>query len=122
MKQKKTISRRKKIKYKIRKKVEGTAERPRLVIFRSLKNIYMSLVDDVNHKTLLTVSTLSKDLQDELKPLKTKTEMSKMVGKTVAKKSLELNIKKVVFDRGGYLYHGIVKSAAEGAREGGLNF
>ena len=106
----------------IRKKVYGTTERPRLVVFRSLKNIYGQLVDDSTKKTITTVSSRSKELQEELKSLPDKSQSAKIVGKALAKKALSLNIKRVVFDRNGYLYHGRVKSLAEGAREGGLEF
>ena len=106
----------------IRKKITGTPERPRLVVFRSLKNIYGQLVDDVNKKTITTVSTLSKELRTELKSLPDKSQSAKVVGKALAAKALSLNIKRVVFDRNGYLYHGRVRSLAEGAREGGLEF
>ena len=106
----------------IRKKITGTPERPRLVVFRSLKNIYGQLVDDVNKKTITTVSTLSKELRTELKSLPDKSQSAKVVGKALAEKALSMNIKRVVFDRNGYLYHGRVRSLAEGAREGGLEF
>jgi large subunit ribosomal protein L18 len=106
----------------IRKKVYGTTERPRLVVFRSLKNIYAQLVDDTTKKTLTTVSTLSKDLRAELNSLPDKSQSAKIVGKALATKALSMNIKRVVFDRNGYLYHGRVRALAEGAREGGLLF
>lgn len=106
----------------IRKKVYGTTERPRLVVFRSLKNIYGQLVDDTIKKTLTTVSSRSKELQDQLASLPDKSQSARIVGKALAVKALSLNIKKVVFDRNGYLYHGRVKALAEGAREGGLLF
>ncbi len=100
----------------------GTSERPRLVVFRSLKYIYGQIVDDQQQKTLLSVSNLSKEFREEIKKAKTKTEASKLVGKMLAKKALEKNIKRVVFDRNGYAYHGRVRALAEGAREGGLEF
>ncbi len=106
----------------IRKKVYGTTERPRLVVFRSLKNIYGQLVDDTIKKTITTVSSRSKELQDQLASLPDKSQSARIVGKALAVKALSLNIKKVVFDRNGYLYHGRVKALAEGAREGGLMF
>lgn len=106
----------------IRKKVYGTTERPRLVVFRSLKNIYGQLVDDTIKKTITTVSSRSKELQDQLASLPDKSQSARIVGKALANKALSLNIKKVVFDRNGYLYHGRVKALAEGAREGGLMF
>ena len=100
--------------FRVRKKVNGTSERPRLVIFRSLKHIYAQLVDDVSMKTLMTVT----DAGAEGK----KTEKSAEVGKRIAAKAKEAGITKVVFDRGGYKYHGRVKAVADGAREGGLEF
>ncbi|MCI0696483.1 50S ribosomal protein L18 [candidate division KSB1 bacterium] len=106
----------------IRKKVYGTTERPRLVVFRSLKNIYGQLVDDTIKKTITTVSSRSKELQDQLASLPDKSQSARIVGKALATKALSLNIKRVVFDRNGYLYHGRVKALAEGAREGGLMF
>lgn len=106
----------------IRKKVYGTTERPRLVVFRSLKNIYGQIVDDTTKKTITTVSSRSKELQEQLKSLPDKSQTAKIVGKALAAKAKSLNIKRVVFDRNGYLYHGRVKALAEGAREGGLEF
>ena len=106
----------------IHKAVSGTPERPRLAVYRSLSHIYAQLVDDTSRKTLATISSLRKDLRDELKSAKGKQEKAKLIGKAVAAKAKELNIKKVVFDRSGYLYHGRVKALADGAREGGLEF
>jgi large subunit ribosomal protein L18 len=100
--------------FRVRKKVNGTSERPRLVIYRSLKHIYAQLVDDVAQRTLMTVT----DSGAEGK----KTEKSTEVGKRIAQKAKEAGITKVVFDRGGYKYHGRVKAVADGAREGGLEF
>ena len=108
-------------KKRIRSRVEGTTERPRLSVFRSLKHIYAQVVDDGSGATLLTVSSLSKEVRDELKGLK-KSERAKKVGTLVAKKCLEKKIDKVVFDRNGYLYHGRVAQVADGAREAGLAF
>jgi len=106
----------------IRKKVYGTSERPRLVVFRSLKNIYGQLVDDTAKKTITTVSSRTKELQEELKILVDKSQTAKLVGKALAQKAQSLGFKRVVFDRNGYVYHGRVKALAEGAREGGLEF
>jgi large subunit ribosomal protein L18 len=106
----------------IRKKVYGTTERPRLVVFRSLKNIYGQLVDDTTKKTLTTVSTLSKDLREALNSLPDKSQSARFVGRALAAKAKSMNINRVVFDRNGYLYHGRVRALAEGAREGGLQF
>ena len=108
-------------KLRIRRKLSGTAARPRVTVFRSLKHIYAQVVDDGSGATLLTVSSLSKEVRDELKGLK-KSERAKKVGTLVAKKCLEKKIDKVVFDRNGNLYHGRVKALATGAREAGLKF
>lgn len=118
----KSQKRRERIRYQIRKKLRGTPERPRLVVYRSLDHIYAQIIDDVNARTLLTVSTKSKDVADKLSSLKGKIEKSKLVGKLTAEKAVLSNIKTIVFDRNGYLYHGRVKALADGAREGGLNF
>jgi len=99
---------------RVRKKVTGTTERPRLVIFRSLKHIYAQLVDDTTSRTLMTVS--SHDIEGK------KTEKSTEVGKRIAARAKEAGISRVVFDRAGYRYHGRVKALADGAREGGLEF
>lgn len=109
-------------KIKIRRKISGLASKPRLTVYRSLNNMYVQLIDDSAGNTLVTASTLSKDLKEELKNSKGKISKSKMVGKLVAKKALEKNISQVVFDRNGYRYHGRVKAIADGAREGGLKF
>jgi large subunit ribosomal protein L18 len=101
---------------RVRKRVEGTAERPRLVVFRSLKHIYAQLVDDTAHRTLLTVSDLSVDNGGK------KIERSREVGKAIAERAKAAGITRVVFDRAGYKYHGRVKAVADGAREGGLEF
>ena len=107
---------------RIRRKVFGTAERPRLVISRSLKNFEGQVIDDGTGNTLLGMSTLAKDLDKSGLKKENKTELSKLLGKTLAQKAVEKGIKQVVFDRGGYIYHGRVKAFAEGAREGGLKF
>ncbi|MDN6625936.1 MAG: 50S ribosomal protein L18 [Pisciglobus halotolerans] len=102
---------------RIRSKISGTAERPRLNVFRSNKNIYAQLIDDVAGVTLASASTLDKEVSD-----KTKTEQAAAVGKLIAERGAKKEIKEVVFDRGGYLYHGRVASLAEAARENGLEF
>lgn len=107
---------------RIRKKVRGTPERPRLVVFRSAKHAYAQIVDDVNGKTLVAASTLEKALKEEVAQAKSPIEKFKLIGITIAKRALEKNIAQVVFDRNGYLYHGRVKALADGAREGGLKF
>jgi large subunit ribosomal protein L18 len=106
----------------LRARIKGTAARPRLVVFRSLKHIYGAIIDDAQGKTILQVSTLNKDIAEELKAAKGKTNVSKIVGVALAKKALEKNIQQVVFDRAGHLYHGRLKAFADGAREGGLKF
>ena len=107
------------IKYTIRKKISGTAQLPRLSVFRSNKDIYAQMNDDVNGNTL--ASACSRD-QDIASQKGTKTDKSKMVGEAVAKKAVALGLASCVFDRGGFLYHGRIKAVAEGAREGGLKF
>ncbi len=107
---------------RIRKKVSGTAERPRLTVYRSLNHIYVQLVDDLAGRTILTISSSHKDVSSVLTGAKGKLAASNAVGKRVAQMATEKGIERVCFDRGGYLYHGRVKAVAEGAREGGLNF
>ncbi|MCD7721532.1 MAG: 50S ribosomal protein L18 [Prevotellaceae bacterium] len=109
------IDRRTRIKFRIRKKVRGTAERPRMSVFRSNKQIYVQLINDETGVTLLAASSLGMDV-------KPKTEQAAKVGELIAKKALESGITTVVFDRNGYLYHGRVKQVADAARNGGLKF
>ncbi|MGA8264348.1 MAG: 50S ribosomal protein L18 [Ignavibacteriaceae bacterium] len=109
-------------KIKIRKKISGTAERPRLTIYRSLSNVYAQLIDDTTGKTLVSASSLNKEVVEEIKNAKGKIAKSKVVGSFLAKKAVEQNISSVVFDRNGYRYHGRIQAIAEGAREGGLKF
>jgi large subunit ribosomal protein L18 len=113
------VLRRQKIRYGIRRKVSGTTEKPRLAVFRSNTDIYVQLIDDVNGKTIAAASSKDKDIAAQKG---TKIEKSKLVGAALARKAAELGITAIVFDRGGYLYHGRVKSVADGAREGGLQF
>lgn len=108
-----------KIKYRIRRKISGAAAKPRLSVFRSNSDIYAQLIDDDNGVTLASASSRQKDIQAQKAP---KTEKGKMVGAAIATKAKELGITTVVFDRGGYIYHGRVKAVAEGAREGSLDF
>ncbi|KYF80803.1 MULTISPECIES: 50S ribosomal protein L18 [Sorangium] len=108
-------------KLRIRKKVEGTPERPRLSVFRSTKHIYAQVIDDVSGKTLAHASTLSKDLKGSLDE-DNKVEAAKKVGALIARICKEKQIDKVVFDRNGYLYHGRVSALAQAAREAGLDF
>ena len=107
---------------RIRKKVKGTAERPRLAVYRSLNHIYAQLVDDLGGRTILTVSSLDKEVVPKGSTIKGKLEAGKLVGKKIAALAKEKGIDRVCFDRGGYLYHGRVKAVADGAREGGLSF
>ena len=103
---------------RVRRKITGTAERPRLCVFRSNSNLYVQLVDDVAGNTLAQASTLDK----EVKTKHANKEAAKEVGALIAKRALDKKIDTVVFDRGGYIYHGVVKELAEAAREGGLKF
>jgi len=112
------LSRRDRIKKGIRKRVSGSSERPRLSVFRSNKGIYAQIIDDVTGKTVVSASSLSKDFASN----GNKSDQSVAVGKLVAQKAIAAGITSVVFDRNGYLYHGRVKSLADGAREGGLIF
>jgi len=114
--------RREKIRKRVRSKIFGTPERPRLSVYRSLKHIYAQIIDDTKGHTLVAMSSLSKEIRDEVKNCKTKTDVIRVVGLALAKKALEKGITKVVFDRNGYKYHGRVKALAEAAREGGLIF
>ena len=111
--------RREKIKFRVRKKVAGTTGRPRLSVFRSNSDIYAQLIDDSAGKTLASASSRDKDIVAQKG---TKVEKSKLVGAAIARKASDLGLLDVIFDRGGYLYHGRVKAVAEGAREGGLKF
>jgi large subunit ribosomal protein L18 len=114
------LERRTRIKMRIRKKINGTAEVPRLAVYRSNKQIYVQVVDDLKGETILSASSKEKDIaaQTGIK----KTEQAKLVGKLLAVKCKEKGIEKIVFDRSGYKYHGRVKSLADAAREGGLKF
>ncbi len=110
---------RQKIRYRIRKKIAGTVVKPRLAVYRSNAEIYAQLIDDNNGVTLVAASSRDKDIAAQKV---TKTEKSKLVGASIAQKALALGLTTCVFDRGGNLYHGRVKSVADGAREGGLQF
>ncbi len=112
-------ARRQRIRFNIRRNIGGTTQKPRLSIFRSNTDIYVQLIDDTQGTTIASASTKDKDIKAQQG---TKSEKSKLVGAAVARKAVELGVKEVVFDRGGYLYHGRVKSVADGAREGGLQF
>lgn len=106
---------------RVRKKVHGTPERPRLNVFRSLNHIYAQIIDDEAGVTLVAASTIDRELRPKMKGL-TKTEQARLVGLTVAQRAVAQGITQVVFDRGGYKYIGRVKALADGAREGGLEF
>lgn len=109
-------------KKRVRKKISGTPESPRLTVFRSLKHIYAQVIDDTTAKTLVESSSLSKEIQSKVNEKGSNKEGASLVGKSVAERALKKGIKKVVFDRNGFLYHGRVKSLAEAAREAGLEF
>lgn len=113
------LSRRQNIRFRIRAKIAGTAQKPRLSVFRSNKDIYVQLIDDVNSVTIAAASSREKDITAQAG---NKVGKSKLVGQSIARKAKELGIENVVFDRGGNLYHGRVKAVADGAREGGLVF
>lgn len=110
------------MKAKRKKSMYGTAEKPRLVVFRSLKNIYGQIIDDSSQKVLASISNINKSAASEVKKAKSKTEASKILGKMLGEQAVKNKIDNIVFDRNGYLYHGRIKAFAEGAREGGLKF
>lgn len=114
------LERRKRIKLRIRKHISGTADKPRMAVFRSNCQIYVQLIDDLKGHTLVAASSLEKPVKDQGKVKK--IEQARLVGKLVAEKAKQAGIEEVVFDRGGYLYHGRIKSLADAAREGGLKF
>jgi len=107
--------------WRVRRKIKGTASRPRLNVFRSLNHIYANIIDDNQGMTVISVSSLSPELKDDLKS-GGNTAAAAAVGKLVAQKAIQAGVKNVVFDRAGYLYHGRIKALAEAAREGGLEF
>lgn len=113
------VNRRKSIRKRIRRIITGTAERPRLSVFRSNKQIYAQLIDDISGKTLMSASSREKTADESTK---SKVEEASIVGKALAERAVAAGMTEVVFDRGGYLYHGRVKSLAEGARNAGLKF
>ena len=106
---------------RVRKKISGTSDAPRLSVFRSLKHIYAQIIDDESGRTLISASTLDPDIRERVIELN-KTEQAKLVGQRLAEKALSNGVTKVVFDRGGYKYHGRVKALADASREGGLQF
>ena len=117
---KKRKMRRQRRRHRIRKAVIGTADRPRLVVYRSLRNIEVQLVDDLAGHSLVGFSTLSKEIRET--SFENRVQQGREIGKIVASKAREKGVERVVFDRGGFLFHGIVKAVADGAREGGLQF
>jgi large subunit ribosomal protein L18 len=110
---------RSRIRRRIRGKISGTTERPRLSVFRSNKQIYAQIIDDANGKTLVAASSMDKEIASQKV---TKVEQAKLVGQLLAERAKETEVESVVFDRSGYVYHGRIKSLADGAREGGLKF
>ena len=114
------VKRRERIKKRVRKIISGTGERPRLTVYRSNKQIYVQVIDDLAGKTLISASSIDKELAG--KEFKNKNEQAEAVGELIAQRATKAGIDSCVFDRNGYLYHGRVKSLADGARKGGLNF
>ena len=112
---------RKKRHFRVRKKVTGTPDRPRLNVFRSVKHIYVQLIDDYSRRTLVAASSIDKELKGKMSK-GGNIEAAKTVGQLVARRAVDKGVKKIVFDRGGYLYHGRIKALADAAREGGLEF
>jgi len=106
-------------KKRIRKKISGTTEKPRLTVYKSSKHIYAQLIDDIERKTLLSASSVEKEIK-LLPPFESKTKMAKYIGERIAKRAIDKGITRVVFDRNGYVFHGRVKAVADGAREAGL--
>ena len=119
---KKKMEHRQRTKKHIRLHMAGSAERPRLTVFRSLKHVYAQLVDDDQGKTLVGVSDLTEELAEQAKAAKGQVAVGKLVGQLMARRAKEKNIAQVVFDRNGFRYHGVIKAVADGAREGGLKF
>jgi len=113
---------RQKRKKRVRRRLQGTSERPRLCVFRSAKHIYAQVIDDTTARTLLAVSSLSKEVKPQLQGKGGNKEGAAVIGGSIAKSALEQGIKKVVFDRSGFLYHGRIKALAEAARQNGLEF
>ena len=107
---------------RVRRKVEGSTERPRLAVHRTLKHIYVQVIDDITGKTLASVSSLTKEVKEKLKKGGSNISASQVIGSEIAARAKALGLKKVVFDRGGYKYHGRVKALADAARAAGLEF
>lgn len=121
-KRKRKVNNRLRKKFRVRKKISGTSVRPRLTVYKSLKHVYAQIIDDTSGKTLVSASSLSKEIADQVKGSESRSDLCKHVGNLIAKKAAENKITTVVFDRNGYRYHGLVKSLAESAREAGLKF
>jgi len=121
-KQLEKVQRRLRRKLRIRKKIVGTAERPRLSVYRSLKHIYAQIIDDERGHTLVSASTLDREIRPLVQGVHPKKAQAEIVGRILAQRALALGIRKVAFDRNGYLYHGRVKALAEAARQAGLEF
>lgn len=119
---KNSVARRMTKKLRVRKKISGTTERPRLTVYRSLKHIYAQIIDDSTGRTVVATSSRAKEIQDQVKAAGSPVEVGKIVGKITAQRALEQKITQVVFDRNGLLFHGRVKAVADGAREAGLKF
>jgi large subunit ribosomal protein L18 len=119
---KKDYKKRAKKKFRTRRKISGTTQKPRISVFRSANQIYAQMIDDSTGKTLVAASSKSKEVLDEIKNAKGKIEKSKAVGKLLAKKAVDNGITEAVFDKSGYNFHGRVKALADGAREGGVKF
>ena len=115
------IERRQRIRYRIRKHISGTPDRPRMAVYRSNKQIYVQMINDVSGHTLVSASSADQSLAEAIKG-KSRMEVAKLVGKLAAERAIEKGISRVSFDRGGYLYHGKIKSLADAARDGGLTF
>jgi large subunit ribosomal protein L18 len=109
-------------KKRIRKKLFGTTERPRLCVFRSSRHIYVQVIDDIQGRTLASASSMEKNLREDKSAIGDKIAMATQVGKLIAERTQEKGVKQIVFDRNGFLYHGRVKALSDGAREGGLDF
>ena len=109
-------------KKRIRKKIRGTVERPRLCVFKSTRHIYAQLINDIDGHTLVSGSSLEKEVREKVKDFEDKKAVAKYIGELVGKRAIEKGYKKIVFDRGGFLYHGRIKSLSEGARGAGLDF
>ena len=116
----KKTERRRRLKHHVRLRIMGTTERPRLTVYRSLHHLYAQIIDDTTGKTLVAVSDTAKGIKGQVQGLKGQVALGKRIGQLAAERAIALQIRQVVFDRNGYLYHGVVKALADGAREGGL--